>query len=384
MTHRQGRPLRRRLSARWLAALACSAVLLAGCSSGPEKPKPTPLEELAPKIAGKVVWSQRVGGVNPTTLLAVNADVVTLGLKDGSVVALESETGRELWRADAGARLSAAAGSDGRFASVVTENNEVVTFDQGKVVWRARLGSKVVTPPLVAGERVFVQGVDRAAVAFDALDGRKLWVQQPQGDPLTLAQPSVLMPFKDTLLSGQGAKLAGLDPLLGTVRFEVTVASPRGTNEVERLADLVGPAGRAGDVVCARAFQASVGCVNAERGSLVWSKTIGGFQGIAADDQYVFAADASDRITAWRIVNGDVAWSSEKFMHRGLSAPLSAGRTVVFGDAEGYVHFLSREDGQPLLRIQTDGEAIIGAPVRSGSTIIVLTAGGSVFAFRPE
>lgn len=383
MTSRQGIPLRRWPAARWLVALAC-AVSLLGCSSGPEKPKPTPLEELAPKIAGRVVWHQRVGSVNPTSVMAVNADIVTVALKDGSVVALDSETGRERWRADAGAKLSASVGSDGRFASVVTVDNELVTFDQGKLLWRARLGSKVVTPPLVAGERVFVQGVDRAAVAFDALDGRKLWVQQRQGDPLTLAQPSVLAPFKDTLLIGQGAKLAGLDPLLGTVRFEVTVASPRGTNEVERLADLVGPAGRVGDVVCVRAFQASVGCVNAERGSLVWSKTVGGYQGVAADDQYVFAADASDRITAWRLVNGDVAWASEKFMHRGLSTPLSVGRTVVFGDSEGYVHFLSREDGQPLLRIATDGDAIIGAPVRSGSTIVVLTAGGSVYAFRPE
>jgi outer membrane assembly lipoprotein YfgL len=367
---------------RWLAAFA-SVVAMLGCSS-PEKPKPTPLEELAPKITGRVVWNQRVGSVNPTALMVVNGDVVTIGLKDGSVVALDSETGRERWRADAGSNLSAGAGSDGRFVSVVTVDNELVTFDQGKLIWRARLGSKVVTPPLVAGERVFVQGVDRAAVAFDALDGRKLWVQQRQGDPLTLAQPSVLVPFKDTLLTGQGAKLAGLDPLLGTVRYEVTVASPRGTNEVERLADLVGPAGRAGDVVCVRAFQAAVGCVNAERGSLVWSKTIGGFQGVAVDDQYVFGADATDRITAWRLVNGDVAWSSEKFLYRGLSAPLSAGRTVVFGDSEGYVHFLSREDGQALLRIATDGEAIIGAPVRSGSTIVVLTAGGSVYAFRPE
>lgn len=383
MTSSQGRPLQRLSVKHWVATLVCVAAVM-GCSSGPEKPKPTPLEELAPKIAGKVVWNQHVGSVSPASTMAVNADVVTIALNDGSVVALDSETGRERWRADAGAKLSAGVGSDGRFASVVTVDNELVTFDQGKLIWRARLGSKVVTPPLVAGERVFVQGVDRAALAFDALDGRKLWVQQRQGDPLTLAQPSVLAPFKDTLLTGQGAKLAGLDPLLGTVRFEVAVASPRGTNEVERLADLVGPAGRAGDVVCVRAFQAAVGCVNAERGSLVWSKTIGGYQGVAADDQFVFAADASDRVTAWRLVNGDVAWTSEKFMHRGLSVPLSAGRTVVFGDSEGYVHFLSREDGQPLLRIATDGEAIIGAPVRSGSTIVVLTAGGSIYAFRPE
>ena len=59
------------------------------------------------------------------------------------------------------------------------------------------------------------------------------------GDPLTLAQGGVIAAFKDTLLVGQGPRLAGLDPNDGDVRWEVAVGTPRGTNEVERLADLV-------------------------------------------------------------------------------------------------------------------------------------------------
>jgi outer membrane protein assembly factor BamB len=45
----------------------------------------------------------------------------------------------------------------------------------GREFWRKRVPSSVVTPPLVAGERVFVMGVDRAVHAFDAIDGRRLW-----------------------------------------------------------------------------------------------------------------------------------------------------------------------------------------------------------------
>ena len=96
-----------------------------------------------------------------------------------------------------------------------TTDNEVVVLDAGKPLWRARLGTRVVTPPLVAGERVFVLGVDRSVQAFDVLDGRKLWIQQRPGDPLTLLQPGVLLPWKDTLVAGQGPRLAGFDPLRG-------------------------------------------------------------------------------------------------------------------------------------------------------------------------
>ena len=367
-----------------VTALAAVVVVLAACATGPDKPKPNPLDPLTPQIAGRQVWSQRIDGAQFPLSVAVNAGVFTLAGNDGSVLALQADTGRELWRAAVGGKLGAGVGSDGRFAAVVTRDGELVVIEAGRVLWRMPLGVRATTAPLVAGERVFILGTDRSVQAFDALDGRKLWSVQRPGDPLTLALAGVISAFKDTLLVGQGARMAGLDPRDGSVRFEVAVASPRGTNEVERLADLVAPLARVGDVVCARSFQAAVGCINAERGSLNWTKVSGGTRGVAADDQYVFGADASDRLTAWRAASGEVAWTSDKLMHRSLSAPLIVGQTVVFGDADGTLHFLSRDKGDAMLRLPTDGSAILAAPVASGSTMLVVTKAGGVFAFRPE
>ena len=376
--HPRRGPLRRgRFGAAWLAGL-----LLAGCAA--DKPVPKPLDPLTPQIAGRMVWSQRVDGVTFPLAVAVNGAVFTVAGDGGSVVALDAPTGRELWRADVGTRLSAGVGSDGRFAAVVTRGTELVVIDAGRIVWRKELGVRVSNAPLVAGERVFVLAVDRSVQAFDVLDGRRLWTSKRPGDPLTLSQSGALLAFKDTLLVGQGPRLAGLDPLRGSVRWETPVATPRGTNEVERLADLVGPAARVGNIVCARAFQSAVGCVDAERGAVSWSKNVGGVNGIAADEQFVFGADASDRLTAWRLATGEIAWNSDGLLYRGLSAPLSVGKTLVYGDAEGTVHWLSRDKGEPLLRLSTDGSPVVAAPALSGTTMLVATRSGGLFAFRPE
>ena len=370
----------RRLARAMVPALFAS--LLLACAS--DKPKPIPLEPLKPQIAGKVVWNKRLDSVGFSLAVAVNDGVFTVASNDGSVLAIQADDGRELWRANAGARLAAGVGSDGRFAAVVTREGELVVFEAGKLLWRKALGVRVATAPLVAGERVFLLGVDRAVQAYDVLDGHKLWSLQKAGDPLTLSQPGVLAAFKDTLLVGQGPRLVGLDPLRGTVRWDVAAASPRGTNEVERLADLVGPAHRIIDSVCARAFQAAVACVNADRGTLVWTRNVGGIQGLGGDEQYVFGADASDRITAWKRISGEAAWTSEKFLNHGLGTPLAVGSTLVFGDAQGWVHWLSRDKGDALLRLPTDGSAIVSAPVLSGLTMLVVTRNGGLFAFRPE
>jgi len=364
-------------------AVMLSAVVVAACSST-DKPKPTPLESFEPRIAGRAVWNVRLPGSAQAMTPVARNGVLFAASGDGTVLAFQADTGAEIWRASAGSALAAGVGSDGRFTSVVTRGNEVVTFEAGRELWRKRLPSSVVTAPLVAGERVFVMSVDRGVHAFDAIDGRRLWVQQRPGEALTLAQASVVLAFGNTLLVGQGPRLAALDPLRGTVLWEVPMAAPRGTNEVERLADLVGPAVRIGDRVCARAFQSAVACADASKGTALWSRNVGGVNAVASDNERVFGADASDRITAWRTNNGDVSWTSEKLLYRGLSGALSVGPSVVFGDREGYLHFLSAADGTPQLRLPTDGSAIVGTPVISDTTMIAVTRNGGLFAFRPN
>jgi len=360
--------------------LLASCLLLAACAS--EKPKPTPLEAIEPQLRASTLWSAKLDRV--TFPLAVQARdgsfVVAAG--DGSVAALDAASGAERWRASAGTGLLAGVGSDGRFAAVATRDNEVVVFDRGSERWRKRLNSRITTAPLVAGERVFVMGVDRVVGAFDALDGRPLWRLQRPTDALTLSQPGVLAAYKDTLLVGQGAQLLGVDPLRGSVRWEVSMANPRGTNEIERLADLVGPPLRLGDVFCVRAFQSAVGCARADNGTLRWSRNAGGVQPIGGDAELVVGADASDRVSAWKTASGDIAWTQEKLLYRGLSGPLVTERAVLVGDSEGWVHALARDDGHLLARWSTDGSPVVAPPVRLGDTVLVVTRNGGFYALR--
>jgi outer membrane assembly lipoprotein YfgL len=365
---------------RFGVGLTAASALLAGCGSS--KPSPAALESLTPSVKVAPTWSYRVGSVDGTSTLSVANGVVVAASTDGEVVALDLASGKERWRGQAGGALSAAAGSDGRYAAVVTQGNELVAFDQGKVRWRERLPGRVITSPLVAGERVFVQAVDRSVRAYDVQDGRWLWqYQRPGGEPLALATPGVVSAFRDTLLVGHGARLLGLDPLKGTVRFDLNVGTPRGTNEVERLADLVGPLARTDDEACVRAFQLSVACVELNRGSLRWTRPQAGRQGVAANERLVVGADGADRLSAWKADNGDLLWRVDRFTYRGLSAPAIWSGRVVFGDDKDYLHVLDAADGRTVGRIELDSP-LAAAPVVQGDLLLVLTRKGTVYALR--
>lgn len=359
------------------------ALTLGLTACGSSKPKPAPLESLNSSARLVPAWTVRVGDMAPNFALSVSADAnaVAVGNADGSIVSLDLRTGRERWRAQAKADLSAAVGSDGRYAAVVTVDNDLMLFDQGKLLWTERQPGRVLTAPVVAGERVFVQALDRSVRAYDALDGRYLWLyQRPGSEPLALASRSVIEPFRDTLLVGQGNRLVGLDPLKGTPRFDVSVGTPRGTNEVERLADLVGPLARADDEACVRAFQFSVACLELNRGSVRWSRPQAGTQAVAANVQLVVGADSTDRLSAWKVENGDSVWRIDRFVNRGLSAPALWGDRIAVADAQGYLHILSQADGRTLARTELDAP-LAGAPLVVQGRLLLVTRKGTVYAF---
>ncbi|MFM7331761.1 MAG: outer membrane protein assembly factor BamB [Brachymonas sp.] len=365
--------------------LVVSSALLTACSGGSKRPEPAPLAANVPLIGVKQAWATRVGEVSANAAPTVFGNTVVVAAADGTVAAINAATGQDQWRGSAGAPLATGAGTDGKLVAVVTRDNEVVALDSGRQLWKAKLPAKGFTAPFVGGARVFVMLADRSVHAFDGQTGRKLWTNQRSStEPLVLSKAGTMLAVGDTLVVGQGGRLVGINPVNGTTRWEAPIASPRGTNDVERLVDLVGTTSRIGDVVCARAFQAAVGCVNASRGTLLWNKPANGAEGLHGDGNLLFGTESDGKLVAWRRADGQSAWSTDRLLYRSLSAPLVVGRSVVVGDGNGNLHMLSREDGSPLNRLTTDGSAIIGGPVLAGDSLVAVTKSGGVFGFRPE
>ncbi|MDM0013616.1 outer membrane protein assembly factor BamB [Variovorax sp. J22P168] len=367
-----------------IGAAAAMIAALAACS-GSARPKPADLPPNVALMGIKQAWTIKIPAVSFPLSTAVSGDRIAVAGGDGTVVVIDARAGTELWRASVGTPLAAGVGSDGQQVAVVTTNSELVVLEAGKVLWKQRLTAQAYTPPLVAGRRVFVQAADRTTSAWDGQSGRRLWSQQRTAENLVLKKPGVLLAVGDTLIAGVGGRLVGINPANGSSRWESPIAAPRGTNDVERLVDLTGTVSRQGDVVCARAYFASVGCVDTARGALLWTKPAVGADGVGGDDRNIYGTEDSGAVVAWRRSDGERAWQQADLLkHRILSAPLAAGRSLIIGDAAGIVHILSRDDGAPLNRVTPDGSAIMATPVLAGNTVVVVTRNGGVFGYRPE
>ena len=80
--------------------------------------------------------------------------------------------------------------------------------------------------PLTAPQTLYLDvtlnGSPRGLLPFTELAG------QLRADPLVLRQPGVMLAVGDTLVVGQGGRMAGLNPLNGTSRWEAPIATARG------------------------------------------------------------------------------------------------------------------------------------------------------------
>ncbi|MBU3737861.1 MAG: outer membrane protein assembly factor BamB [Rhodoferax sp.] len=367
-----------------LAAVGLLTWLLGACSSTPETLKPAELGPNPALIGVRLAWVAQTGPIEFPLDMRAAEDQVVVGDSKGRVTAFDAGRGERRWQAELGQGIGAGMGGDARWTVALTRGNELVALEAGQQRWRQPVGASGSTPPLIAGGRVFLMTADRTVSAWDMATGRRLWSQSRQGEPLVLRQAGLLMAVRDTLVVGLGGRLTGLNPGNGTIRWEVALASPRGSNDVERLVDILAGVARQGDTVCVRAFQSAVGCVDAVRGELIWSRSASGTVGLHGNEQIVVGSEGDGRLVAWRRTDGVPLWSSDRLRQRGLTAPLVVGRSIAVGDRFGYVHWLSREDGSLLARMATDGSPVVGPPVRVGDTLVVATRKGGLFGFRPD
>lgn len=359
---------------------------LAGCS-GSSGPKPAELPELASPREVKVLWSASVGSADRFIFSpAVTGDAVYAAARDGSVVRLDAGTGREAWRVALDLKLSAGAGAGPATVVVATEEGEVVALEAagGKERWRARVSSEVLAAPTVGNGLVLVRSGDNRVFAFGELDGRRRWLYQRSAASLVVRTPTGIALQGDTAFIGfAGGRLVALALANGAVRWEATVALPKGATELERVTDVVGDPAVQGREVCVAAYQGRVACYEAASGRQLWAREMSSLSGVGLDARYAYVSDEKGAVHALDRSNGRSIWKQDRLFLRQLSQPLPVGLAVAVGDFEGYVHFLARDSGAFLSRYATDRGAIRAAPVPLPNGFLVQTLNGGLYALAP-
>lgn len=382
------------LSVVLLSASGCSSIgstvgstidTLNPFSRSAPKIKPAELVAIQPSAELKSLWQANIGAAGEFVFTpAVVGGSVYAAAKDGALARFDG--GRQVWRISAGQPLSGGVGASDKLVVVGTAKGEVLAFNaaDGSPAWQARTSSEILAAPVLAGDLVAVRSGDARIFGFEAADGKRRWVYQRSTPALALrSNVGVIILADKALYAGfPGGKLVAVSLSNGAALWESTVALPRGSTELERIADVASDPVIAGNSICAVAYQGRVACFDSINGSQQWVRDVSSIAGLDIGSRYLYVSDEKGAVHAFDRNSGASIWKQDKLFMRNVTRPLAIGSRVAIADFQGVVHLLAAEDGAFAARFTTDGSAIQAAPRRldADDSFVVQTANGAVHA----
>ncbi|MES9843892.1 MAG: PQQ-binding-like beta-propeller repeat protein, partial [Candidatus Sedimenticola sp. 6PFRAG5] len=175
-------------------------------------------------------------------------------------------------------------------------------------------------------------------------------------------------------------KLVSVELETGNPIWEVSVTAPRGRSELERMVDIDGDPLVVDGVIYVATYQGDMAAVSQDTGVVLWRRKLSSYTGLSVDYRQLYVSDDNDFVWAVDPRNGSALWKNEKLKARRLSAPAVLGDYVVVGDYQGYLHWLSTEDGRLLGRTRVGEDPITTAPVVDNGVVYIYGDGGALAA----
>ena len=380
-----------------LSALLLVASLLSGCGLTNEllgrdidnSAPPAELTEITAPIEVHKIWSHNVGEGPQDLFLqlttAVSDGQVFAVSRAGRVSAYDLSTGTRMWSTDTGRAIGGGPGVGSGVVVVGTREGRVLALspDSGEILWKARVTSEVLSAPQAADGIVVVRTVDGKLIGLSATDGERLWIYDRGVPTLTLRGTSTPVIEDGVAVCGfDGGRLVAVSLQNGQLLWETRITLPRGSSELERMADIDGKLLVADHTVYVVSFQGRTAAVDLDTGTILWRREMSSHAGLGLDDNAVYVTDDQSHVWALDRESSASIWQQTALQLRQLTSPVRVGEFVIVGDFEGYVHWLRADDGTLVGRIRVDSDGIIATPSVSADTAFVYGRGGELAALR--
>ena len=378
---------------------------------GPDPMKPAELVDFTPEVHIERRWRASIGKgmgrkylrLNPSVL----ADRIFAADGYGVVEARDRFSGRRVWRSQIepyGAAkggmfsafnffdrtdpsfISGGVGAGGGMVLMGTTGGTVVALSAGDggELWRAYLGSEVVSRPAYGDDAVYAQTIDGRLLALEEDDGNVRWSFDIQVPVLTLRGTASPI-FQDGVVYAGFANgtVSAIRTENGEPIWEHRVMLPEGRSELDRIVDVDGSPLLDGSLVYAVAYQGRLKALRRADGNSLWQLDHSSHLDLTTGYGHVYVVDETDAVIAVDQETAREVWRQEGLYRRKLNSPQAFGNYLVVGDEDGYLHVLAQSDGRFLGRQKLDGKGIRSSmAVAEGRTLYVLGNSGSLQAIE--
>jgi outer membrane protein assembly factor BamB len=373
---------------RSLAAVAVTALLLAGCT--PPPPAKTKAYLVEPQLSPVRVVHQWQTTPPPMETFGTERqefagalhigakDIIVVGDSKGGVVAYRGANGEVRWRAKVPGVVHAKPAYSEGYVYVPLLDGGVVALDvmTGEEVWAAGTDNSLEGTPLVSEGRLFVVDSGDVLYALDAMTGKELWRHAREFPGyFTIKGATTPVLIDGELLAGfSDGHLVSFVSETGEVVWDTDLSS----GETE-FADVDVSLIVEDDVVYTASYAGGLYAVDRVDGTVLWQRELKSTAWLHAMPEQLVTASSTGRILAFDR-SGKGVWGF-RLKENAPSSVTSYGPYVVTATAQGPVYVLDGPTGYPMFKWR--GLAGIHAPLTFGAERIYLhTDAGTVLTVK--
>jgi outer membrane protein assembly factor BamB len=353
----------------------------------------------------KEAWKADIGegGGYRAILMAqpvvLNGTVFTMD-SDAVVSAFGLADGKRLWRVDTkpetddSTNVGGGLGADGSTVYAINGLSSLVALDTatGKEKWRADLGVPGRSAPTIADGRVFVTTIDDRLFAFTAADGRQLWTHQA-ANPVTamLGRPAPAY-YRGLVIAGFGSgELAAVRADSGSIVWTDGLGASQGRATVADFLAIHGAPVIVNGLVYAISMGGLLVCNDVPAGRRVWERQVAGEDTPYIAGDWMFVVSAQQEIAAVNINDGRISWITQlprwadpdkrKTTLTWYGPLLVSDRLIVTGTNNDALS-ISPYTGEILGHITLTEAAAPFPPVVAGGTVLLVSNDARLMALR--
>ncbi|HEY8950298.1 MAG TPA: PQQ-binding-like beta-propeller repeat protein [Rhizomicrobium sp.] len=281
---------------------------------------------------------------------------------------------------------------DGKlFAS--TGFGSVIALDanSGKQLWKVDFDVPIVNAPTANGGRVFVSSQDNHFYALAQADGRKLWDHQGITESAgILESTSAAVAGEYVVVPYSSGELFAIRVTNGRVAWSDMLTRTGTTTALSELDDIAGRPVIDRDMVFAISHSGLMVAINLNSGERVWTRDIGGIQTPWAAGDFVYVLTTDAELLCLSRKDGKVKWMHQLPRWEDpdsrdnpivWAGPVLVSDRLIVVSSNGYAESISPYTGELKGRVEIpDGSYI--PPVVANGTLYLLTNGAQLVALR--
>lgn len=382
-----------------LALILLICILLASCSQvsewnrslinwGKEDWREGALQEFTPQLKLENLWQEKIGGSNKgqlkRNLLLLSKYLFTCDV-DGKGYAFSALNGERLWQTEIAKNISFCVGGGSEALLFGTAKGEVIALDSksGKRLWRKVFKGGVVTA--ISRDHqgiVLVRNQNGDIRLLKINNGEELWSIHEEVPSLTIQGMSTPVFYEQYGFVGlDDGRLLVIELKDGMVIEEVRVGLVGQDDGLGRIIDIDGVMAVSDGTVFVASYQGRTLALDLERKKVLWFTDVSSQRGLYVDEKRVYLANENGEMVALDRFVGSEVWKNTLFSVRDVSPPTSYAEWVVIGDNEGNMFWLAQETGDVLVKYDM-GDAIHVAPIHYQGKVIALDEEGTLSAFK--